>query len=623
MPSSTSSDDADAEIVPERSRQVVRLVLEAALDPQQASDRSGRFAYDLMTLGNSLAPALAEVLEDPNLRIRMLAAWMLLKWAETNAAAGRQRKSLERAELVFLEALQQDGLGPRLLACIQLSNGAVPPKAAPLLASLVTHEDRTLAVYAAAALTWCGEAAAQAIPVLTGVLHQDEELLATVAADGLTRLGIRSEEAIVELVRRLQTAPSSIQYSLVLALRKVGPPAAIAIEPLSAIARDNAANAIIRGAAAEALASIAPADQTIRRLLQDLLKDADWRVIDGALNGAAKAGGVPERALKRFNELLLSASADDRRVAARGFRLLGQKAEPAVQPLVDALCREENRETLLELATACVALGAVAAKSLCAVIQRGILQQIGSAATALTLLGPVAAKEIAENLLNHDDEVVRRTGVSLLRGSGKGVEPAVAALAGLLPSLNDERAADVLSLFAECGTRSPDAIAAVISCRLERQGAIATQAARTLQALGDIAIVAVQSRLSGTDGDVRQRLEDLLARLHPETPHAFDRLLKLNADEHLLLFLFAGGVIETAGHIGLRKVSKQLEKIKAVDALGLPTSEASLRDMLSALEQRLGSAPTLKTTKGNCLTDAGRSLLREARDYLRWRGYKV
>jgi HEAT repeat protein len=89
---------------------------------------------------------------------------------------------------------------------------------------LLESSDAALQMYAAAALTWCGEEAAQGIAVLTKGIYLENEALASVAAYALARLGLRQEEATLALVRRLKDAPSSHQYSVrAFPFSKLGP----------------------------------------------------------------------------------------------------------------------------------------------------------------------------------------------------------------------------------------------------------------------------------------------------------------------------------------------------------------------------------------------------------------
>ncbi|HEV3304493.1 MAG TPA: HEAT repeat domain-containing protein [Planctomycetaceae bacterium] len=616
--------DENAEIVPAHARRVVHDVLDRWVVKKTGPRPGGQELYELASLGPDLSLALAEAIDDQNPFCGLLAAWMLLKLAEKEDSFALKRKSaLKRASAALVAALKDEKPVLPLYACIQLSNGAVPREVVPLLTQFLSHTDTAFAVYAASALTWCGEFGAQAIPVLTKALHGDDELLATVAADALGRLGLRNDEAISVLVRRLNEASSSYQYSVILAVKALGKAASAALPKLTSIVRNRRVNNLIRAAAAEALPSVQPDSRETRGLLMALLDESDWLLIEAGLRGLERSGGMSEKLLPRLGELLRSTTDNHRRVAALGFRMLGPKAETVLPELIRATCHEYNREVLVELATACAFLGPASAKPLCEVVQRGNLIEIGGAFVALGLMGKVAAEEIARTLVRDADEMVRRTGVALLRTLGPDAEPALGVLSATLPTLDDERAIDALTVISNCQSGALAVVPEIISCVLEREGAASKAAAAVLTGLGTAVVPILEELVKNTPAKHRQKIDKLLQGFRPAEHRAFERLLALNADHDLLLFVFAGEVIERAGPIGLRKVASRLENIKAVDDMQLPTSEASVREMLSELNRKLPAAINRQTTKGTCLTAEGRALLREAREYLRWRGHEV
>jgi hypothetical protein len=615
--------DGEGELAFARARRTVQDVLTAATDPNLLPEQAGQFLWKLFSLGDSLYPTLAEMQSHPDAKCRLLAAWLLLKFAERTPRVARRKQALKRARQLILDALKQEDFALKLYVCVHLSNGGVPQETIPRLTDLLEHQDAVLALYAAAALSWCGEAVAQAIPILTKALHHDDELLSTVAANGLARLGLRQPEAIIELTRRLHEVPTARRYGVLLALRDAGVAAEAAASELEKIADDISVSGLLRGAAAEALGSVRPDGKATRNTLRRLLNEQDAIVVEGALHGLNRSGGVPSDTLTRLQEMLRSSDSALRRAGALGVRLLGSKARAALEELVQALCQEQDRENVKLLAWACAELGPAVVQPLCQVIRQGNMQHVGAASAALMMLGRSAAEEIAKSLLTDEDEVIRWTGVALLRGLGSDVGPAIPALAAMLPSLSDDRAVYVLMLFATCRADITVAVPAVVACWLERQGEVAELAGKVLQSMGKPAAAVLEARLASASGDVRQKIEDTLARFQPTAQFASPRLLSLNADKSLLLFLFAGEVIEKNEPIGLREVAKKLEGMATVTLMKLPTSEASLRGMLTELQDGLGFPLTRKTTKGNLLTDEGRALLVETRPYLQWRGWKV
>jgi hypothetical protein len=623
MSESLSENDGDGEVVLARERQVIEDVLSAAIDPKLLPAEAGRFLQKLSGLGDSLPAALAASLRHPEPKCRVLAAWMFLKIWE-KATAGTPRKSaLELARKVILDALRQDDYELRAFACIHLSGGGIPSEAIPVLVELVDQSDAVLSVYSAAALTLCGEAAVRSIPVLTKGLCLEDEVLASVAANALARLEVRKEEATAALVRRLKEAPSSHQFSVIVALRDIGEPAKAAAPALARIAGNSKLTSLVRAAAADALGSVCPNDASVRNRLEKLLNPNNWEVSEGALRGLSWSAGVSKLTLARLRDFLNSDDCDVRRTAARGVEALGTRAEPILEELIGALCRETDRDLLLELARSCAALGRLAVKPLCCVIQTGEMNRFGGIVLALILLGRDAAEGIAVSLLNHVDDVVRWTCVSILRSLGPNSEPAIPALTALLPELIDERAIYVLLMFGKWGQAAVASIPAIVDCLLERRGQIAEIAGNVLVSMGNSAVPHLEQSLRNATEDGRRRIQQVLARIRPTVQRTFEKLLTLNADKDLLLFVVVGTVMENARVMGLRKIGRKLESLEPVKLMGLPTSEAAIREMLGELSSRLKVSLTQTTTRGSLLTDEGRDLLAEAREYLPWRGYSL
>lgn len=618
------NENSDAKIVSAHARRVVENVLGRLVVKHTAPDANSQEMADLSLLGSDLPLALNEATHHGNPLIASLAAWMLMKLAETNGPYSPNRRStVERARDVLVDAIIEEKPAVTLYALILLSNGGVPADAIPYLVIMLGHQDSAVAVYAASALSWCGESVAQAIPVLTKALHSDEDILGTVAASALGRLGLRSEEAVLALIRRLTEKASPHLYSVLLALRDLGNRASTAAAKLIAIARNRAMASNLRGAAAEALSSVDPSNPETKRLLTEFVTETDWQLIGAGIRGLAQTGSLGEEFLPRMVELLRSSEENQRRVAATAYRLLGPKAQSGLAELIEGVCREQNRDILLELATACALLGPLAAKPLCEIIQQGQFQRMGGACVALQLMGKSAAPEIALSLLSHDDEVVRRTSISLLRSLGADALPAMPVLIDMLPSLDDERAIDAIEVLANCHSHDSAASAMLISCLVDGSEAVSKAAGIALTELGVDVGASLTQRMEEASPEQRQRIESYLGNRRPVTAASYERLLALNADQDLLLFLFAAEVIERTGTIGLRKVANELEKLKPVVDLNLPASEASVRMMLANLSEKLQSPVNRQTTKGTSLSDEGRALLHDVRDYLKWRGFGV
>lgn len=626
MPEPSVSAVTDDIFISERERRIISEVLNAGVDPEINAERSKYYFGQMLALGDGLAPALAHSLNHQNPFCAVLAACMLFKLREKGMVVPNHLNfAFAKAEEVIVRALHGGDVELRIETCMRLSSGCVPQQAIPLLSKFLKHENSFVSIYAAAALTWCGEAAAPAIAILSRAMHGDDERLAAVAAEAMGRLGLRSAEAISVLIHTMGRGNFTRQYATLLAIRDLGPPAAAACPKLIEIAKNDGNNSQLRAAAAEAIGSVCPHDKTVQKLLVSLAQNEDWKIIDGAILGLRRMGGnLPPKALSQLVSLLDSPSADHRRVAVLSLRGEKSLADSTTQTLIASLCREQDRDILLESARTCASFPSQTVQPLCdAISAGGGIRDMGPLSLALIMLEEAAAIGITNTLLSHSDELIRVTGVNLLKHLGSAASPAFPMLAEILPRLDDEKAMGVYVILAKHAKAATIAIPAVIDCLLERTGEASQLAGKLLEIFGDQAIASLKERRKTVGSALQAKIDQVLAAFKPVEQPRFEKLLTLNSDKELLLFVLMAEMLESAGNLGLRKISNKLEQSQRAMALGIPTSEASLRDMLKKLNDRTSTELTRQSSRGSSLSDEGKALLHESRQYLLSRGFQL
>lgn len=124
----------DAEIIPAHARHVVHDVLGRLVVKDTPPDANGREWLELAALGKDLPLALADAIDDCNPLIGLLAAWTLLKPAETNGpSAPRHQTSNDRANAFLTVAVKEEHPKETLYTLVLLSNGGVPRESIPFL----------------------------------------------------------------------------------------------------------------------------------------------------------------------------------------------------------------------------------------------------------------------------------------------------------------------------------------------------------------------------------------------------------------------------------------------------------------------------------------------------------
>lgn len=227
--------------------------------------------------------SLAEMLRNPELRIRILAARTLAAVGPQARAAIPALVEAERQNNNLLREYVIDALGR-----IQPSN----PEVASVLRIALRDGDAKVRVRAADGLNYGGAAAGSAVPVLTEALKDgDVEVrrsvitaLGTIASQNQTLNSL----IIPEVTSGLDDSDFLVRILAAKALARLGPSAAASVESLKAALDDS--NPGVRSWAALALGAVGPLAHTAQSALSDLLSDPDKAVVSAAREALKKIG---------------------------------------------------------------------------------------------------------------------------------------------------------------------------------------------------------------------------------------------------------------------------------------------------------------------------------------------
>jgi HEAT repeat protein len=236
--------------------EAITALAEARKDPEVTVRRSVVRSLDALRPAPGTIPALIAALDDPDEETARLAGAALKKARITKediAALGNmlsQGEANGRASAAaFLAALGPDARAAKasLIKALKDQDKRVRKHAATALgslkadawevstklAALLTDEDRGVRKSAIAALGQLGPDAGAATPQLFHALHDDQ--LHEEISRALVKIG---KKAVPTLVEKLSVKQDSVKIEACRLLGEIGPDAADAIEPLSALAQD-------------------------------------------------------------------------------------------------------------------------------------------------------------------------------------------------------------------------------------------------------------------------------------------------------------------------------------------------------------------------------------------------
>jgi len=623
-----------SEVATARGRRLVRDYMAVLASGENFLGDLSTAAEHLGRGGNESIPALVEAMVEGKPEERVMAAWMLWHLGQ-GASELVPPKAFKECQSVLARSLNDED--SQLLACVMLSNGPIPTCTILSLRKLIHRQEAPISVPSAAALIQADLGVDQgdldgdidpdvghAFGVLGVALRGENQILAGIAGSALIRFGLRHKESAHNVRELLPQISNELQYSMFQIVRQLGPKAKSLFDVTAAILADTKKHAAVREAAAVALGSMTAGSDEATPLLRSALLSPHWQVVNGALRGLDAAGNLPDETVDRLTELLTDNDEHMRATAAMGVALMRKRAAAAIPVLVRRLGEEQSVDTAGELIKALSAIGEAAVPSLTAVIVEGDGARCEYAMQALAAIGSDAARTLAELLCKTDSARVRKMILGTLVGMGRSAMPAIPVMADILDETdNDELASYAAMGIWVCGPAAVTAIKNLLRCVAIRgcDDPVGMWAERALWAMRETAIPELENAMKETSGTYRKNLERALAGMDASFGSDLGRLLHYGKDDLFALFVDMGTVLEQQGPTSWRTMADVLSTKKSQGLLtpgykGI--SQRFIGTRIEELETLLGVRLTTHggNQKGD-LTQEGRDLLKEAREYLR------
>ena len=619
-------------LVSAKSRKIVQELLSVMSSSKDLLERiDGCLArVEGVAEAGELVPVLAEALDDEDRKKRIVAAWFLTYIAVPRPDMIKEPGLLERAGKTLVTALERDEEENRLLALTFLAGGGVPGSATRILRELLGHDDKRIKVTAAAAFLGgnVGEdedaatGRGDAVAILTRALDGDNETLVAVAARALIRQSLRKRLSVQQLIEAFEKSPAMGKYHILQGLEQVGEDAHGASAAVAATVMDKGLPPAVRGQAAETLGKIAAGEKAAVDVLFAALSSKEWQVVVGAVKGLVAQGKAGQRVVGKL-AALVSAADDNLRVAAcLGLKAMEQQGLGALPALIERLGDESDLEMCCAMIEAIVAMGVEVIPTLTEVIRQGDARRIRWAAVALVRMGKAAAQHLAEALGKESDTATRFAYVMLLRDMGWKAAPAVPTLGRILDETDDEELAllATAAIFV-CGQAGAPAAPSLVRCLMNRGDETASAAERSLKLIGTPAVAALEEALKSAEGTAKRRIEQTLTYFRPGEEQRFRHLERIGRDDLIRLFVLVGAFLEENGKAGWRPIAEAIGPqidFKRIDGGPVGVTANSIAGQVKELSMRLNIVLTDNSgnRKGG-LTQEGRKLLKEAKEYLR------
>ncbi|QOJ14159.1 MAG: HEAT repeat domain-containing protein [Planctomycetia bacterium] len=604
------------------ARRAVEEFLRHAQDSDALAEYLPRLAAEAERHGEAFFPPLIEALDHSETGCRLLAALLIVHTAEERPDLLDDRDALARATAVLTDGLRQETVDDRLRACVLLTGYKAPPAAVPLLKRMMDDPDERLRVCAAAALSLIDAGNAQLIQTLRHGLHSELPALVQVAAHAFARLGVHSAEPLGELIALLDSPDERYWYPALLALKQLGPSAAMTLGPLREFLADRRRPPSLRGFAAVAIGHVTRGSDGGIPALMGALSDAEPLVVNGAVDGLVEGGHASAMVVSRFAELIASPCEETRIAAARGLAAIGSRAAQAVPALAARVGKETNPRMIEVLARALGGAGTAAVPALTVILRGHDILVVPVVAAAFMNMGTEGIAALAATLRTESDAWTRVTLVAIVRELGASAASAVPALAGLLDETDDEElAACLIAAIHATGPGAAPAAPALVRCLVAGSDELASWCERALWSIGPDAAATVEAAIHAAQGDSRIRLENVLAGMRRDDDRRYIRFEQVEETD-LQRFVLVADLFAEHGPLSLRAMEAMLRERTRSGLLAhdFSISASEIRLTLEKIEAHLGAPATDRGPgrKGG-LTDEGRRLASEAKAFLQWK----
>jgi len=469
-------------------------------------------AQSLAAIGPEAGPALVTALQDADAHRRAGAADALAQMDPHFQGAGKEVEQAAAKETdpvtrgAMFAAMVRTGVAPDhcvalILPAVTdenetlrhaalnalLSNLAVRKAAVPKLAELLKDKNTATRERAAHALGRMGSDAVGALPALLDAARAAEG--APVYAEALAQLGPKALPPLLDILQKskgdqgkwvlnilhsfgapavpvlseaLKSNSAEVRTAAANAIGEMGRDGVAAATPLFVLTKDS--TPAVQAAAFRALVAVHADSERLKPLLQEALTNKDTDVRKAAAAGTAALGGAATLGVDGLLDLLADNNAAGRLAAVQALGQLGDKAAPAVNPLVAHLDDPA--------------------------LQGSIIETLGH-------LGPAAAPAVPKLLELTKKGDQRTTILPVLTGIGHGAKDALPMIYTAIHDSAPDVRASAATALAAVETDDAKAIATIVPlARASESGKVRRAAAHAVAKYGPAAGAAVPGLIS-------------------------------------------------------------------------------------------------------------------------------
>lgn len=594
------------------ARDVIGRLLRVVRTPEALLAELADVSRQLNELGDNAIGALDEALRSKSRIARTIAAGLSLALYRGAASEDDASETAHAVAVISESLMLGKGLEQRV-ACALMSLGRVPPGALPGLLHTMSARDARLRVLAAAGVSKCPAASTQdaqrARSILEGGLRLKDEATAVISAVALILAGTCENAAMQVIVRSLSEPVGPFQYSLLSIIAELGHRAGGALNVVAKLLTGTNVDPRIRAVAAKAVGAISANRRKALALLAAALRCTEWEVVEGAIDGLMRCGGIPNEEIGVLIKHVAEGNEDMCRTAARGLRLLGSTAAEALPALFERMGRSAREDVFESISGAIAAMGLRALPDLIRLIRQRDQTKLPSVMQALGILAESAPADVLPVLIRENDAATRRTAVAIATELGARAAPAVPALGKMLRHAdNDDEIQHVLMALFCVGEAAKEALPDLLHCLVEGSEVAAWGAMRMMWHLRPEASATLTAALKTATGRARDRITRALQGAQG-VDERLRRFREFNNDKALRTYLSVARIMAACKRaMSWDEVVQQLEQQDIAGQL-LHKQSLSLRAIADAvkrveelLEYRLTTRKMGK--KGMILTQA-------------------